>query len=414
MSTLDPAVWFRRHVLQTGFFERYPLYAAVLSRMEPIVTQAVPVMAVAAARGRFLLLHNEEWFASRSHFLPGVLLHEVHHVVLGHVTDPRYRNAPRPELMELAMEMSANEHITEPLPAPIVWQDYRQHGMRAGQSTLERHRILRQQAPASTAFMAARRPWIDDHTPWCDGDTSPIAAAALRQLLRDVATDPIARAAAGRRRSDRLAGRELPTLLEELGQTVELERPIDWRAELQRFFCRDRARTWHRPNRRWPERVGELPGTSRGGRGRPRILVAIDTSGSIQRVELAQIAAEVDRLARRARVTVVECDDRIRRLYPYRGRLDSLRGRGGTDLRPPFDPDLLRRHGPDGIAYFTDGCGPWPMQPPRQRVLWVLTEGAPPFGCGWGRRARMGHGIGATPGAAATADPDFDPRDVPF
>ena len=32
----------------------------------------------------------------------------------------------------------------------------------------------------------------------------------------------------------------------------------------------------------------------------------------------------------------------------------------GTDLRPPFEPELVRRYGRDGVVYFTDGIGPVP------------------------------------------------------
>jgi predicted metal-dependent peptidase len=63
-------------------------------------------------------------------------------------------------------------------------------------------------------------------------------------------------------------------------------------------------------------------------------------------------------------------------------------GRGGTDLRPVFEPAFLREHQPDGIVYFTDGCGPYPMEDPGIKTLWVLTSG-PRFGCTWGERVVM-------------------------
>jgi len=63
-------------------------------------------------------------------------------------------------------------------------------------------------------------------------------------------------------------------------------------------------------------------------------------------------------------------------------------GRGGTDLRPPFDPALLQREGIDAIVYFTDGEGPFSESAPGIATLWVLTS-AVNFACPWGERARL-------------------------
>ena len=60
--------------------------------------------------------------------------HQVHHVDLGHLSRPRLRAAAHRDLMELAMEMSANEFIREPLPGkPIVWNDFQRFGIQPDQ-----------------------------------------------------------------------------------------------------------------------------------------------------------------------------------------------------------------------------------------------------------------------------------------
>lgn len=59
--------------------------------------------------------------------------------------------------------------------------------------------------------------------------------------------------------------------------------------------------------------------------------------------------------------------------------------RGGTDLRPVFQSKFLPEHRPDGIIYFTDGCGPCPEQDPGVRTLWILTKPIP-FPCTWGEK----------------------------
>jgi hypothetical protein len=109
---------------------------------------------------------NADYFAQHPEHARGILLHEVHHLVLGHLTHPRFFGAREPELMQLAMEMSANEHITETLPDPVVWSAFERLGIAAGQSTIERYERLlaaREQGKPITSSRSGKR--VDDH-PW--------------------------------------------------------------------------------------------------------------------------------------------------------------------------------------------------------------------------------------------------------
>ena len=89
-----------------------------------------------------------------------------------------------------------------------------------------------------------------------------------------------------------------------------------------------------------------------------------------------------------AQLVIAECDAAIARVYPFRGVVTSVKGRGGTDLRPVFEPLFLSRHGADGVVYFTDGLGPHPEHAPKIPVLWMLTKPGD-FACPWGDRALL-------------------------
>jgi len=116
--------------------------------------------------------------------------------------------------------------------------------------------------------------------------------------------------------------------------------------------------------------------------------VAIDTSLSMSESELSEIARQLRPMSELAQLTIVECDVSITRSYAFRGLIDQVKGRGGTDLRPVFEPAFLRARAADGVVYFTDGEGPYPDQPPTIPVLWMLTKPSA-FRCPWGQRARL-------------------------
>jgi predicted metal-dependent peptidase len=190
-----------------------------------------------------------------------------------------------------------------------------------------------------------------------------------------------------------IAGRDPGRLLEELrGTTLPPSSVIDWKSALAMFVARARAPvyTWARPNRRFPDRVFAVPGRTWLPRriDAPRLLVALDTSLSMTTRELEEIARQLTTLAERAHVTVAECDVEITRVYPFAGRIDSALGRGGTDLRPIFEPSILRSLDVDGVVYFTDGDGPFPERPAIVPTLWILTK-PQQFACPWGERARL-------------------------
>jgi predicted metal-dependent peptidase len=385
-------------VRDPGFLARYPYYVAILARMKPVADPSVARMAVSVFEGGFYLHVNVDAFVAEPQYLRGVLLHEVHHVVLGHLAHPKFADAAEPELMDLALEMSANEHIEEPLPDPITWRAYAAVGIRAGQSTLERYTKLLA-AASSGAYRnkpvpGVGQPRADDHR-WLRGPRPPGAVEQTRQLVASAASD-VQENAPESARDSLLAGTTPGRLLEDLtGVLGPPEAYVDWKTALRMFVARARApvHTYARPNRRFPGRVGEIPGRTYSPRvlEKPRLLVALDTSLSMTRDELAEIARQLLRVAEHAQVTVAECDTEVARVYAFDGALTDVAGRGGTDLRPVFDAQFLGARKIDGLVYFTDGQGPTPAEAPRIAVLWVLTKSRREvaFPCPWGARAML-------------------------
>jgi predicted metal-dependent peptidase len=117
-------------------------------------------------------------------------------------------------------------------------------------------------------------------------------------------------------------------------------------------------------------------------------MAVIDGSGSMTASVLADISKELAVMSKTHRVLVVEADDKIRDVYPYRP-VEAVKGRGGTDFRPALAPDFLNQHSPDLVVYFTDGRGTAPVEQPSVPVIWCLTVGGR-HPCAWGRVVNMG------------------------
>ncbi len=389
-----------RFIRDAAFYARYPYYAAVLARVVPVEDASIETLGLSLHDGRFYLHINVAYFETHPEHARGILLHEVHHLVLGHLTHPRYFGAREPELMQLAMEMSANEHIEEVLPDPIVWTAFERLGISKGQSTVERYELLlaaREEGKSLSSSRSGKQ--VDDH-PW-KGDADDVPPPGGLEHTRAIVADAIADVGDGEGiRRMKLAGRDPGSLVEMLtGETLAPEAPMDFRNALRMFVARERApvHTYTRPNRRFRDRIGIVPGRTYSQRivPRPTLLVAIDTSMSMTRAELDEINRQLRPMSELAKLVVVECDVVIHRVAPFDGTLRTLTGRGGTDLRPVFEPALRKTWNADGIVYFTDGQGPFPAEPPDVPVLFILTK-PDAFKCPWGTRALFPRAVPAS------------------
>jgi predicted metal-dependent peptidase len=394
--------WLRAFARDPAFLEAYPYYAYVLSELVPVHDPSVPLMGLSLhhVRGqgaRYYLHVNVAEVLKDPRTLRGLLLHEIHHLVLGHLAHPKFFDLPQKDLLQLAQETCANEYISEPLPEPILWQHFESLGFRAGQSTLQRYELLcsaraqgKEPKPARDTRQSDSHLWRDVQAP------SPLGLEETRQLVQRAehdGKDLAEKRATERREAGRIAGKTPEQLLAQLGGSREPPRVrVPWREALRMFAAAQRApvHTWARPSRRFPGRVGEVPGRAYQHRPalRPTLLVALDTSLSMGEDELAEIARQLVPLSENARLIIAECDVEVARVYPFAGHIDEVKGRGGTDLRPVFAPALLRSLSVDGVVYFTDGQGPTPDTAPHLPVLWVLTS-PDDFACEFGQRVAL-------------------------
>lgn len=148
---------------------------------------------------------------------------------------------------------------------------------------------------------------------------------------------------------------------------------VDWKRVLKKFAASSTSSFVKNTLRRPSKRYGTTPGIKI--KRHHRLLIAIDTSGSVPMEDIQAFFGEVHHIWKQgAEVIVTECDADIQNTYSYTGQLPKkVSGRGGTNFTPPIS--LANKEiRPDGIVYFTDGCASPPDVKSRCPVLWVITS----------------------------------------
>ena len=139
--------------------------------------------------------------------------------------------------------------------------------------------------------------------------------------------------------------------------------------------------SWSRPNRRFIDSGLYLP--SLYGEGMGPIVVAIDTSGSVDDDHVNRACAEIFEIAEDVepeRIHVIQCDTRVTDAMDFDAmdvpdRIE-INGRGGTKFRPAFD--LVEKLGinPDVLIYLTDmgATDLHKVQEPLFPVIWGVED----------------------------------------
>lgn len=208
---------------------------------------------------------------------------------------------------------------------------------------------------------------LSDHD-WKAGDDSEDATAVVRELVN---------AAVGMM-SDESRGL-MPRHF--MHQVKKLNKPpvLAWQSILKKYvgtITASKRRTRMRLNRRQPERF-DLSGSVDDKV--LKIVVAIDTSASVNDRMIAQIFNEIFAILakRKHDITVIECDAEIQRIYRVRTPADiktKIVGRGGTSFSPVIEYINKEKYYRDALLiYFTDGYGEQDIPRPRTyRNMWVV------------------------------------------
>lgn len=169
----------------------------------------------------------------------------------------------------------------------------------------------------------------------------------------------------------------------------ERQPELDWHELLRRFIenCAHNDYSWTTPNRRYLHQGIYLP--CRREDRLPHVVLAVDSSGSVDEESLAAFCAELSSIldAYDTTLSVLFHDTTVRAEHTFT-RMDlplslTPQGGGGTDFRPVGEYVTRQHMTPSCLIWFTDmECTLFPHAPDCP-VLWVCSTAAaqpPPFG----------------------------------
>ena len=154
---------------------------------------------------------------------------------------------------------------------------------------------------------------------------------------------------------------------------------VDWREFLYGYIASHAKSTYSftPPNMKYLYRGIYLPSLSSD---LLRIIVAIDTSGSIDEILLGTFLGEVSSLMQQYpnyEIDLITADAKIQShkvFLPGEALEYEISGGGGTNFRPVFEFIDQEINYPTLLLYFTDGDGRFPEVEASYDVLWVMPE----------------------------------------
>lgn len=333
----------------------HPFFAAAVLRRPVLVDNKVPTAAV-DSRGQVYL--NPEWCAKlKIDQMVFLLAHEAMHFMLLH----GLRRGERPQARwNVACDAVINEtllasNVGEFIDGGITWPGAEAMSAEAVYNAM----------PEGTEGGG-----IGDDIQDGDGELTPAEARELEAQIKIELAQAV--------RAAEMQG-NMPAALKRLVESI-IHVPTPWHDILERYMTgyRNDEIAWSRPNRRYLAQGMMLPGANRVPE-MGEVVIAVDTSGSVDDAMLAHFAGHITRImedCRPSKVHVVYCDARVSHTEEYDDVEDvrlTMHGGGGTAFKPVFDWVEGRGLSPDVLVYLTDLYGDTTFDAPPYDTLWVST-----------------------------------------
>jgi predicted metal-dependent peptidase len=365
-----------------------PYYGLFLIMLNKVWSERLPTAGVSKNGINYQLAINPEFWENLSdEHRMGLLKHELLHIAFGHLSI-FFKFSDR-KLANIAMDMEINQYIqSEWLPeGGIDINNYpelnldRKAGCRYYYDKLKQAKDEKDKngTSGSTEFdklcdkldgngegSPGEGNGLPDHSTWEEFEDLTEA----EQKLIDKQVQRIMNNAKNQTLKTR------GNIPGELNDKIILEEIIapkfNWRAYIRRFTGVSTKIFTKKTRRKENIRFSDNPGIKI--KMRQKMLLAIDTSGSVSNDELTEFMNEIYHIYNAGvDITVVQCDTAITSIAEYKGTFElGVIGRGGTEFDPVLKYYMENRQF-TSLIYFTDGECNTSLKPSKQ-ILWVISE----------------------------------------
>lgn len=335
-----------------------PFYGIFIMGIQKQYDTTIPTACVCKSGINCQLKVNKTWWDALddSHQV-SVLLHEVMHLCFKHML--MFNEFPDKDRLNIAADCSVNSYIPDLQHEPYIYP------ARFNLPNAKGVKWYYENLPQDLSGFSNGMPDIDG---WEDFDNLNDAETTLINKQIDyLAKNTV-------EHMKKSCG-NIPNELQEYINGLFLKKPpvFNWKQYFRRLvgnsiisFIKS---TRYRPSKRFPE----SPGLTL--KYKPKVLVAIDTSGSVSNDELADFFTEVEHLYKSGvSVFIIEFDTRIHTKFEYKGKKTDILigGRGGTNATEAFE--YYKQHNDfSTFVIFTDGYLGLNL-PKCKNVIWIISS----------------------------------------
>ena len=353
-----------------------PFYGLFLLGISKVIDKSTETACVRRRGINCELVINPEYWETQDDVQQlNLLQHEIYHIVFQHMF--LWDSFPNKEVLGLAADCEVNSYLSnldDSWVVPSLWNlPYKQGTKFYYENILKQESSQLQLGGSENRNNSQNNNTLktkDDHSNW--GKDFQECSDAEKQLIQNQINQQIKTAAEQTRTMRGTIPAEVQEIVDELFKPKP--RIFDWKAYFRRMlgsiYDINLKKTRRKESIRFPDSAGIKH------KKKISILVAVDTSGSVNNEELLDFFNEISYIYKAgARITILECDAKISANYEYTGKwTGKVHGRGGTDFQPVIDYYKKNIKDYAALVYFTDGECSIPDNVPRN-TIWVITSG---------------------------------------
>lgn len=369
-----------------ALFESEMFYAELINNMKRVINTNLPSVAGVCIKDGIELHINPTFKIDGLTFEDmgvmqrvSILKHECEHILRDHISRAKTLvpevfdkntdmadqiiNSIKHRSMNIAMDCAINYSLPN-LPKWAIFP--KSFGLKNGETFEWYHAQLQQDEDAKKKI--EEMTGFDPHALWKETkNTKEVIKEKIRQVVNAAA------------KSTRAAGQmtsENELIIEEFNKNTE----VNWKQILRRFIAQAIETKVEVSRKKRNRRYGiYIPGSIKIEE--LHIGVAKDSSGSVSDLAYSQFMAEIDNIAKYAKVTMIDADCEVKNIELYkRGMSIKRKGYGGTAYKPAFD-FFNKDKSIDALIYFGDmDCyDTEALEKPKYPVLWAIVgEQEPP------------------------------------